>query len=128
MIEIIVTIERDDETPRDDYDDYTAIRERYIEKGFSEQQAKYFNRSLEPMIKKLGNGNYDCYGVIVKGTVTMPCGHIEEFSDSIGGVYADSWSEIMETVKYYSMVENVLDQMKEKGIDVSHYEIKEVRE
>lgn len=128
MITLEINTIFDNEVPRDDYDLFISNRNQYIKKGFSEAQAKHFNRSYEKKIQDLENGNYYCYVVFVKGNVTMPCGHIEEFSDSIGGVYADSWSEIMETVKYYSMVENVLDQMKEKGIDVSHYEIKEVRE
>lgn len=122
-IEIHIKIEYDDEVARSDYDDLIiGNRQRYMDKGFSLEQAKHFNRRYEDMFERIENGSMDCIWVKVYANIEMPCGHIEEFSDSLGGIYAENRQDILNAIKWNGMIENVKQEIEDKGINVKYDE------
>lgn len=120
-IEIHIKIDMDHSIAQEEYDRLKDINE-YLKKGFSEQQSRYFNRRNEELANRLENGSMDCVTIFVSAEVEMPCNHIETFMDSLGGNFVEKRQDIYDAIKYYSMIENVKDQIKEKGI-IAEYEI-----
>lgn len=123
-ITIYIKTEYDQELGQEEYDRLLAERNKYIDKGFSLEQAKHFNRSNESLMNKLENGSLDCVYVDVYANVLMKCGHTEKVYDGIGGCFVTNRKDVEDIITYYNMIENVKEQIeKELGKDIE-YEIK----
>jgi len=124
VIDINISFQHDPDAAQMDYDYWVSLRQLYIDKGFSEQQAKYFNRSWEQNINHLVNEDWYYLLIEVKANVLMPCQHIEEFYTNLGG-YCYDW-RTMDLDKEFpneaiDLIEDIKDQIKQK-IDINDIE------
>lgn len=124
-ITIHIETEYDQEIAQEEYDRLLSERNNYINKGFSESQAKYFNRRNEDIMREFENGWLDC--LIIKAIakdVNLPCGHTYDFWDSIGGCFVRNRQDTLDRVKDYQLIENVKEQIIKEGIN-AEFEINE---
>lgn len=125
IVTIEIKTEYDDQCAQEEYQRLLDQRNDYINKGFSVEQSKYFNRRNEDIMRKLENGWMDCIYIDVKATILMPCGHEQEFYDGLGGCFVENRKDVEDIIRFNQMIDNVKQQIKDAGIVVSEYEIKE---
>lgn len=112
-----IKTEYDQELAQEEYNRLIGERKKYLDKGFSESQAKHFNRNNENIARQLENGFIDCLFIDVVANVLMPCGHYEKFRDGLGGCFVRNRSDIVEVIKWHNMIENVKDAISKHGIN-----------
>lgn len=125
-IDVKITFRQDYDITQIDLDEWVSYRQKYIDRGFSEAQAKYFNRTWEQDINNVLNE--DWIGLFVKAEIQilMPCGHYEEFSTGVGGYWFDWRKDDLNNVgkeefeNYFKF--DLIADMERKNIDISNIE------
>lgn len=111
-----------------EYNDLIAKRQIYLDRGFSLEQAKYFNRTFENTISDIENDTIICLDVRVTASYKVSCGHYEESFDSLGGCWynwrTDNLDETFYAITDHDMIGNVKREVIEKlGTDNIEFEL-----
>lgn len=120
----IYFVQDDSGQARELIEEYESYRQKYIDRGFTEQQAKYFNRVWEKDIEAIKNDDWIFLDVFVKADILMPCGHIERFETVLGG-YIFDWLTMNLEKEFPNEVLGEIEELKDqiaKKIDINQFE------
>ena len=125
-LDVKITFRQDYDIAQMDLEEWKSYRQKYIDRGFSEAQAKYFNRTWEQDINAVLNEDWIALSISATIDILMPCGHYEELFNNIGGYWFDWRKDDLENVARESFSDylqhDLEGQLKAKGIDISNIE------
>lgn len=131
-VEINISFHYDYISAQEEYDRLTDLSQ-YTKKGFSEQQAKYYNRLNQKYADRINNDQLYLINTLVKCQVyNSKTGQIEEYFDSLGGSYYDPYTDSLDDWDINGYFEDMINQVKSEiqkdGIDLNTIEFSIVRD